>query len=365
MGWSNIERNAPYTVDRPWPLQDENNTGALINIRVRQLQGDELGLLNGATRTGPQIDTAIANAFAAKNEDDKKAYNKTTDQLAAMSDKQGYLNSPAHMAWSEAAQERSNGKVSAEQWRKLDPFGGTAGNGPDVINFPGVNGRYPGNASVISMGHDTDWSLGRYFNAGPMKALHTSQESPLQMGMYGLQNHSAVRPKVSDLYTTGGHADWEVDYGKNRQELDQKLQERERRALYGANPNQENSVLVSAKTNAVVSANDFGERGEHFNKALSAANGNTDVAAAVLRSSAAAGHDPKGEFRVEVSTTNGALIPAQGTGPGVNRGDGVVASQVQPGTAQNVAEALTQKNPAQQIASVEPQPEKQQAPRTV
>jgi hypothetical protein len=124
-----------------------------------------------------------------------------------------------------------------------------------------------------------------------------------------------------------------------------------------------NDNNASAKTD--VTAKDFGERGEHFNKALLSANGNTDVAAALLKSSAAAGHDPKGEFRVEVSTTNGALIPAQGTGPGVSRGDGVVASQVQPGTAQNVAEAFTQKNPAQQIASVEPQPEKQQAPRTV
>ena len=32
------------------------------------------------------------------------------------------------------------------------------------------------------------------------------------MGMYGLQNHSTVKPKVDDLYTTGGHADWEVNY---------------------------------------------------------------------------------------------------------------------------------------------------------
>jgi hypothetical protein len=362
MGWRNIEQNAPYTVDRPWPLRDENNTGALINIRVRQLQGDELGLLNGATRTGPQIDTAIANAFAAKNEDDKKAYGKTTDQLAAMSDRQGYLNSPAHIAWSEAAEARSGGKMSAENWRKMDPFGGTAGNGPDIV----AGGRYPGATSLISMGHDTDWSLGRYFNAGPLKALHTSDAHPLSMGLYGLNHASTVRPFVRDLYTTGGHNDWEVDYGKNRQELDQKLQERERRALYGANPDQENSVLASAKTNAVVSANDFGERAEHFNKALLAANGNTDVAAAVLRSSAAAGHNTKDEINVVVSTTNGALIATQGTGPSTVRADGVLASQVQPGTAQNVAETLTPRNAVQQVAAVEPLAEKQQqSSRTV
>jgi hypothetical protein len=127
-----------------------------------------------------------------------------------------------------------------------------------------------------------------------------------------------------------------------------------------------NANIASAKTE--VTAKDFSGREDHFNKALSAANGNTDVAAALLKSSAAAGHAPTGDFRVEVSTKDGALIPAQGTGPGVNRGDGVVASQVQPGTAQNVAETLAQRNPApQQIAAVEPveRQTQQQPTRTV
>jgi hypothetical protein len=360
MGWSNIERNAPYTVDRPWPLPDENNSGALINIRVRQLQGDELGLLNGASRTGPQIDTAIANAFAAKSRDDERAYGKTTDQLAAMSASQGYLNSPAHVAWSEAAEARSGGKMSAENWRRMDPFGGTAGNGPDIV----AGGKYPGVTSLISMGHDTDWSLGRYFNAGPMKGLHTSDADPKLTGLYGLNHLSPVRPILNDLYTNG-HNDWEVDYGKNRQELNEKLQERERRALYGANPDQENSVVASAKTNATVSANDFGGRADHFTQALTAVNGNANVAAALVQSGAEVGFDPKGNFKVVESTNSNLLFAKQDSGILPLRSDGVDPNKVtQP--AQAVAEALTQKNPIQQIAAVESPAEKQtQAPRSV
>jgi hypothetical protein len=122
--------------------------------------------------------------------------------------------------------------------------------------------------------------------------------------------------------------------------------------------------IASAKTD--VTAKDFGDRGNHFNQALTAANGNPDVAAAIVKSSAVAGHNPKDEINVAVSITNGALIATQGTGPSTVRADGVLASQVQQGTAQNVAEALTQKNPAQQVAAVEQQTERQQqTPRTV
>jgi hypothetical protein len=126
-----------------------------------------------------------------------------------------------------------------------------------------------------------------------------------------------------------------------------------------------NGDLASAKTN--VTAKDFGERGNHFNQALAATNGNADVAAAVLKSSAAAGHNPKDEINVAVSNKDGAFIAFQGAGPSVNRAEPVLASQVQPGTAQNVAEALMQRNPVQQqVAAVEPQPERQtQAPRTM
>jgi hypothetical protein len=357
MGWSNIERNAPYTVDRPWPLSDENNTGALINIRVRQLQGEELGLLNGAVHRGPAIDSAITNAFAAKNSDDLNAYKKTTAQLTEMSASQGYLNSPAHTAWSEAAEARSGGKMSAENWRKMDPFGGTAGNGPNIL----AGGSYPGPVSVISMGHDTDWSLGRYFNAGPMKALHTTDANPTMTGLYGLNHLSTVRPLVRDLYTGGGHADWEVDYGKNRQDLDQKLQERERRLLYGANPEQGNSAVASAKTNGLEGTH-LEKHATQLNKAVDGtgipADKKEDAVAAVLKNTVDAKFDPKADVNLAQSTKDpNVFIASQGQSPGILRADPVDVSKVQPGSAQTVtAELLRNTNTQQQVASntVEP-----------
>jgi hypothetical protein len=357
MGWKDIERNAPYTVDRPWPLPDENNTDALIHIRVRQLQGDELGLLNGAVHKKPEIDSAIANAFAAKNNDDVKAYGKTTDQLADMARSQGYLNSPAHMAWSEAAEARSGGKMSAENWRKMDPFGGTAGNGPNIL--PG--GSYPGPVSVISMGHDTDWSLGRYFNAGPLKALHTTDANPTMTGLYGLNHASSVRPFVKDLYTTGGHADWEVDYGKNRQELDQKLQERDRRALYGANPEQGSTVVASAKTNGFEGTSLEKHAGQLNDKlhGLVATEKKDDVVAAVLVNSNK--FDRTADIHVAQSIKNpDMMIASQGQGPSALRADPVDVSKVQPGSAQTVtAELLRNTNTPQPqaVAQTLEQPE--------
>jgi hypothetical protein len=109
-------------------------------------------------------------------------------------------------------------------------------------------------------------------------------------------------------------------------------------------------MIAPAKTE--VTAKDFGERGNHFNQALVATNGNADIAAAVLKSSAAVGHNPKDEINVAVSTKDGAFIAFQGAGSNVNRAEPVLASQVQPGTAQNVAEALTQKNTVQQVATI-------------
>lgn len=206
-----IERNAPYITHMIWPIPDDVRNTATINIRVRELPGDEKGLLNPERHSAKDIEHYIGKAFEKKNNDDYSAYNKTTAQLYGESAKSGYLNSPAHMAWSEAAEARTGGMMSAERFRRLDPYGGTAGNGPDIL----PQGAYPGPGALIAMAHDTDWSLGRYFQAGPMSALYGSQESALQMGMYGLQNHSSVRPKVDDLYTTGGHADWQVNFNQH------------------------------------------------------------------------------------------------------------------------------------------------------
>lgn len=59
------------------------------------------------------------------------------------------------------------------------------------------------------MAHDTDWSLGRYFNAGPLRGLHGAQASAEEMGKYGL-TPTSIRPNV-DSYLNG-HPDWDVRY---------------------------------------------------------------------------------------------------------------------------------------------------------
>jgi hypothetical protein len=127
--------------------------------------------------------------------------------------------------------------------------------------------------------------------------------------------------------------------------------------------------IASADTNGFKGT----DREKNFNDAKGAistlvpADKQNDVAAAVVRNAIDAKFDPKVEIAVVPSNKNpDALIASQGNGPGALRADAVLVSQVQPGTAQHVAETLTQKNPAQQIAAVEPQAERQQqAPRTM
>jgi len=63
------------------------------------------------------------------------------------------------------------------------------------------------------MAHDTDWSLGRYFNAGPLKALYDikprNQQDMKTRGMAGLQPMPLVGNM--DLYSNG-RPDWSVKY---------------------------------------------------------------------------------------------------------------------------------------------------------
>ena len=64
------------------------------------------------------------------------------------------------------------------------------------------------------MAHDTDWSLGRYFKAGPMFPLYdlepTCKEDMGKMGLAGLSPiHSHLSP--GGLYTFS-RQDWKVTY---------------------------------------------------------------------------------------------------------------------------------------------------------
>jgi hypothetical protein len=351
-----VEVTAPVKDGDIGPLKGKTYNDAEIQIKVRVLTNGERGLLNPEKYNASERQEHIQAALERKNQDDYKAYNKTTAQLADMSREQGYLNSPAHVAWSLAAKERCGGAIDAATWRKLDPFGGTAGNGPEIL----PTGKYPGALSTISMAHDTDWSLGRYFNAGPMKALHTSNESPLQMGMYGLQNHSSVRPKVDDLYTTGGHADWEVNYYKGKgvrlsaaEAGDASLVAVTRDVPGIGKANDGNVSLASAKTNTLEdSAHPYNKQFTTALNTLESLNvpgDRKDMAATLLQAGVNAGFDKDGSMKV-VAGTKDNMIVMQGDGP-TSLLSSVANSEVKPGAFQNVSDALG-KQPGLQVAAL-------------
>jgi hypothetical protein len=177
-----------------------------IDISVRPLAGAELGRLN---TTPAYVKKLLDRASANINAENQRAYGSTTAELRTQAIDSGYYNSPAHKAWSQAAEARTGGRVPADWWIKNDPFGGTAGNGPNIL----PSGSYPGVTSKIAMGHDTDWTLGRQFAAGPLSALAGSNASPADMGSYGLVPNHSINPGLSDLYSDpGGHSDWQVNY---------------------------------------------------------------------------------------------------------------------------------------------------------
>jgi hypothetical protein len=346
-----VEVTAPVKDGDIGPIKGKTYPDAEIVISVRELTNGERGLLNPEKYNASQRQDHIEAALERKNQDDYKAYNKTTAQLAEMSKEQGYYNSPAHIAWTLAAKERSGGAIDAATWRKMDPFGGTAGNGPEIL----PTGKYPGGLSTISMAHDTDWSLGRYFNAGPMKALHTSTESPLQMGMYGLQNHSTVRPRVDDLYTTGGHADWEVNYykGKGVRMGSAEVGDASLVAVVkdapGVNKTSDGNVLLaSARTNPLEDGTH--PYSKHFTQALEGANGNRDAAAAAVDAiSKAPGYKPDQD--ISVTQGKNGLIVSQGQGDAALN---LQVPQAKPGDFEKIATQMAQ---PQQIAMQTDQPE--------
>jgi hypothetical protein len=198
-------RKAAQSVDRGGATFNAN---AIIEMRLRVLVGTELGTLANV-RTAQDAAPILSRAATTINSANIVAYGKTTDQLFALASQQGYFASPAHVAWSEAAEARTGGRIPASWWRTNDPFGGTSGNGPNIL--PG--GRYPGSVAKIAMAHDTDWTLGRIFNAGPLNALFTATGKPSDIGSYGLVPFHSVNRGYSALYTNPfGHPDWVIRF---------------------------------------------------------------------------------------------------------------------------------------------------------
>ncbi|MEO1336231.1 MAG: hypothetical protein AAFV29_11335, partial [Myxococcota bacterium] len=151
--------------------RDYGVKGSLGNIKPKKRTGR-----GSRIATLKERQTLVANVL-------KKHPEMSRYLLQEMAKETKYLGSDAHMAWSKAAEARTGGAISAKWWRELDPFGGTAGNGPNIL----ATGAYPGALSKIAMGHDTDWSLGRFFGEGPLAKLRGAKGfTPEQLGQVGL-----------------------------------------------------------------------------------------------------------------------------------------------------------------------------------
>jgi hypothetical protein len=327
--WHRIEMLAPYVQiqgkgnvyrDPGEPWKGPTGRGVIfhnestIDIRVRELQGKELGAL-----ASPNFSQYVQRAEERKNQEDYAAYGKTTRQLEQDARNDGYYGSRSHRAWAEAAEARTGGRLSSEWWMKFDPYGGTAGNGPEIL----ATGKYPGTLSKISMGHDTDWSLGRHFQAGPMRGLYGANHDSKTLGKYGLDPFSPIKPGI-DIYTNG-HPDWKVDYlhRPRRAQVDQTS----------------NLALAFAPGNDQLN--------RQFEQALKGTLGDRDAAAlAVDTISKAPGYKPDQD--ISVMQGKSGLLVSQGQGESAVN---LQLPQSKQGDFERLAAQMTQPQQTQQLTA--------------
>ena len=111
-------------------------------------------------------DPYILNLRTKKSDDDEYSYNLSISAMRAKA--AGYFMSEQHAVWAMGASARTNCFVPPEFFTELEVNGGTAGNGPDVLDGGGVGQPL----STIAMAHDADWMIGRLFQAGPLRRLY-------------------------------------------------------------------------------------------------------------------------------------------------------------------------------------------------
>jgi hypothetical protein len=333
----------------------EVNYAATIQIQVRELQGQDLGLLNLSLGDNSALERVKAQAMSRKLSEDTQ-WHGIDHQSARDPQKNAYFGSPSHVVWSEAASLRSGGRLDAEWMRNFDPYGGTNASGPSIA----PDEMYPSAASKIGMAHNTDWNLGRFFNAGPLESLYDSGVSQPHLGLYGLTYRSPVEPAPRDLYTIDGHPDWRVEYAKNPMLMrsDAEIAEPAKIASSlgvadDAYARTSLGVLKSAQPSIgddgsvkVTSAPHNARFNDHFEQALKGANGDRDAAAvAVYTISQSAGFKPEQDISV-VQGKNG-LIVSQGDGAtGLN----LQVPPAKPGDVEKIAAEMAQPQQVQQVA---------------
>lgn len=163
-----------------------------IRVQVQSLGGEFDAMFAGKSEA--EINAMLAQWRARKDADDALGYGNLdkanpsagkvqgTGDLRDLSRQSGYYGSEQHMVWAYAASARTGGRIPPEFFLELDPFGGTAGNGPEIQPGGGAGGPL----STIAMGHDTDWTLGRLMGVGPLSELHgLDPQNQLQMKLMG------------------------------------------------------------------------------------------------------------------------------------------------------------------------------------
>lgn len=167
-----------------------------IQVQVQSLGPQFDAMFEGKSEA--EINAMLTEWRQRKDADDTLAYGgQGTEDLRAQATESDYYGSEQHVVWATAASARTGGRIPPEFFMEFDPFGGTAGNGPEIIN-PGdwAGGGAGGMLSTIAMGHDTDWDLGRYMGVGPLNELHdlnpTNQAQMALMGTVGLMPAEAA-----------------------------------------------------------------------------------------------------------------------------------------------------------------------------
>ncbi len=138
----------------------------------------------------------------AKTNDDQLSYGRSTEQLiigARAANYQDpnfpgqqvpYLGHEQHVVWAMGASGRTGCVLPPEFFIDNEAFGGTAGNGPNILSKGGSGQAL----STIAMAHDTDWMIGRLMGIGPLAPLHTA--TPIHI-------NQATRMGTAGLFTAG------------------------------------------------------------------------------------------------------------------------------------------------------------------
>ncbi len=171
--------------------------------------------------TRDALNKKIEEVRTIKARDDELCYGKNIHQMHSIAVGNGYFLSEQHAVWAMGASARTGGLVPPEFFAEVEVNGGTAGNGPEVLDFtlrykglkwdPELGGKPGEPLSTIAMAHDTDWLIGRLFEIGPLEGLHrwgydkltfkkTCEYADSGRGLYQVSNQSLAALGSAGLF---------------------------------------------------------------------------------------------------------------------------------------------------------------------